>query len=184
MSGELPCIKAGNKHLINKRGNVVFIGYDEHEKARFACLRGTGASFRMDCAGSDKRYGFNMSYSGSGRLYVFEAPIDALSHATLENLITGDKSAWLRDNRLSLGGTSDLALGKYLEMNPNVKEIVMCLDNDDVGREASVSMARKYADMGFHTRIELPTRKDYNEDLLAYEVERVPQSVRSRGYER
>jgi hypothetical protein len=46
----------------------------------------------MDCAGSDKRYGFNMATSGaSDRLYIFESAIDAMSHGSLANATTGDK---------------------------------------------------------------------------------------------
>ena len=145
----------------DNRGNVVFVGFDEQHKPRFASLRGTygDQQFRMDCAGSDKRYGFHMSYSQSERLYIFESPIDAMSHASL----VGE---WRRDNRLSLAGTSDTALPQYLEAHPQTKELVLCLDNDPVGRDASVSIARKYAVLGFVTRIELPQGKDYNEDLL------------------
>ena len=64
----------------DKRGNVIFIGYDENGKARFASLRGTSGDFRGDCAGSDKRYGFTMAYSLSERLYVFESPLCCASH--------------------------------------------------------------------------------------------------------
>ena len=56
----------------DKRNNIVFVGYDEHNKPRFASLRGTYNNFRMDCAGSDKCYGFNMAYMPSERLYIFE----------------------------------------------------------------------------------------------------------------
>jgi len=152
----------------DKRGDIVFIGYDENNTAKFACLRGTytGIKFRMDCAGSDKRYSFNMAYSASEKLYIFEAPIDALAHAALENIIAGNKDAWLNDNRISLGGTSCIALDKYLELNPAAKELVLCLDNDSAGREAAVNMARKYSDKNYYTRIELSKYKDYSDDLI------------------
>ncbi|MFQ8787482.1 hypothetical protein [Ruminococcus sp.] len=48
-------------------------------------------------------------------LFVFEAPIDALSHATLNMRRSKDmgiadwKSSWKRHTRLALGGTSDVA---------------------------------------------------------------------------
>ena len=147
----------------DKRGNVVFVGYDEQNKPRFASLRGTygDCGFRMDCAGSDKRYGFNMAFSQSERLYIFESAIDAMSHASLE------KSAWKQHNRLSLAGTSDTAIPFFLNQHNYTKELVFCLDNDSAGREAAVNMARKYADKGYYTRLELPTRKDFNEDLKA-----------------
>jgi len=107
-----------------------------------------------------------MAYSASEKLYIFEAPIDALAHAALENIIAGNKDAWLNDNRISLGGTSCIALDKYLELNPAAKELVLCLDNDSAGREAAVNMARKYSDKNYYTRIELSKYKDYSDDLI------------------
>jgi hypothetical protein len=150
----------------DKRGNVVFVGHDGQGKARFASLRGTTGDcrFRMDCAGSDKRYGFNMAFSPSERLYVFESPIDAMSHASLENAATG---AWARHSRLSLAGTSDIALPFFLKQHTAVRELVFCLDNDEPGREAAVIMARKYTEIGLQTRLEPPEGKDFNEDLQA-----------------
>ena len=145
----------------DRRGNVVFVGYDEHHKPRFASLRGTygDCGFRMDCAGSDKRYGFNMAFSQSERLYIFESAIDAMSHASL------DKTAWKQHNRLSLAGTSDTAIPFFLNQHKTVKELVFGLDNDNAGREAAVNLARKYAAKGYYTRLELPPKKDFNEDL-------------------
>lgn len=154
----------------DRRGNVVFVGHDEHGKARFASLRGTYGNppFRGDCAGSDKRYSFNMAAcSPSGRLYIFESPIDAMSHASLENAAVGDAGAWKQHSRLSLAGTSDTALPFFLNQHPAVRELVFCLDNDPAGREAAAHMARKYADKGYHTSIILPVGKDFNEDLQA-----------------
>lgn len=149
----------------DKRGNVVFVGYDEKGKPCFASLRGTHGSFRIDCAGSNKQYGFHMTFP-SDRLYVYEAPIDAMSGASIANANAGNNNAWQRDSRLSLSGTSDIALPKYLErFSP--KEVVLCLDNDLAGREAATTLARKYSAKGYNTRIELPQGKDYNIDLLA-----------------
>jgi len=153
----------------DKRRNVVFVGHDEQGKARFACLRGTYGDYRGDCAGSDKRYGFAITACAPfDRLYIFESPIDAMSHASLENAITGDAGAWKQHSRLSLAGTSDTALPFFLNQHPTVKELVFCLDNDLAGRGASVALTRKYLDKGFYARIELPTGKDVNEDLQAH----------------
>ena len=145
----------------DKRGNVVFVGFDEHRKPRFASLRGAGGRFHMDCAGSDKRYGFHMTFSESAPLYIFESPIDAMSHASM----TDD---WKAQNRLSLAGISDVALAKHVELRPGTGWLVFCLDNDPAGREAAALMAKKYADKGYHTQIELPTGKDFNEDLQTH----------------
>lgn len=151
------------------KGNAVFVGYDEQDKPRYATLRGTYTDkpFRMDCVGSDKRYGFCMN-GGSSRLYVFESAIDSLSHATLENRIQGSTGAYRADSRLSLGGTSGLALVHYLQRYSHIKELVFCLDNDDTGRKRAIRLAREYADKGYYTRLELPALKDYNEVLLDY----------------
>jgi hypothetical protein len=154
----------------DKRGNVVFVGHDENGKARFASLRGTHGDcrFRMDCAGSDKRYGFHMgACAPSERLYVFESPIDAMSHASLANAEFGDMTAWEYDRRLSLAGTSDAALLFFLNRHKSVRELVFCLDNDAPGREAAANLAQKYAQMGLQARIQLPQGKDFNEDLQA-----------------
>ena len=155
-----------NKIYADVRNNIVFVGVDENGEPKFASLRGTYGNFRADCAGSDKRYGFCMEYADSDKVFIFESAIDAMSHAHIEVNATKNPSEWRSQNRLSLSGTSDKALQKYLELHPNIKEIIFCFDNDHAGREAAVSMARKYNEKGFITRLELPGHKDFNEDLL------------------
>jgi DNA primase len=129
----------------------------------------------MDCAGSDKRYGFNMAFSQSERLYIFESAIDSMSHASL------DKSAWQQHNRLSLAGTSDTAIPFFLNQHPYTKDLIFCLDNDPAGREAAAVMTKKYADKGYCTRIELPAGKDFNEDLTAYRAAVHNDKFKTRG---
>ena len=101
-----------------------------------------------------------MTFSESATLHIFESPIDAMSHASM----TDD---WKSQNRLSLSGTSDLALAQYLETHPNTKRLVFYLDNDTAGREAAKSLAEKYTARDFYTEIQIPTGKDFNEDLVA-----------------
>ncbi len=180
---EYLCCKRGlDANIVNKliqeeklyedrRGNVVFVGHDKSGKARFASLRGTSddSHFRMDCSGSDKRYSFHMGPSApSDRLYIFESPIDAMSHASLANAENGDKTAWENDRRLSLSGTGDTALASYLNQYEPIRELVFCLDNDEPGRDAASNLAQKYAQIGYITRIQLPQGKDFNEDLQTY----------------
>jgi hypothetical protein len=153
----------------DRRGNVVFVGHDEHGKPRFASLRGTQADFRGDCAGSDKRYGFTMAACApSDRLYIFESPIDAMSHATLAIAEYGDLTAWEHDSRLSLAGTSDTALPFFLNQHKSIRELVFCLDNDTAGQQAAALMGQKYAQRGYTVLNEPPRGKDYNEDLQAH----------------
>ena len=152
----------------DKRGNVVFVGFDERGQARFASLRGTygDSKFRMDCPGSDKRYGFHMTYANTDTLYVFESAIDAMSHASLESSLTSRNDTWRDRNRLSLGGTSDTALSKYLEAYPSTYELILCLDNDPPGRAAASAITKRYRDLGYKSRISSPRGKDVNDDLL------------------
>ena len=155
----------------DKRKNVVFVGKDENNIPRFASLRGTqgDCAFRGDCSGSDKQYSFNMlAVMPSPLLYIFESPIDLMSHASIQKIGT---RAWENTSRLSLSGTSDTAIPLFLSKHSSIKELVFCLDNDTAGREAAVSMARKYTDKGYITRLELPRGKDFNEDLQAYRAQ-------------
>jgi hypothetical protein len=151
----------------DRRGNVVFVGYDEQGKPRFASLRGTQGDFRGDCLGSDKRYGFSVSFSAADQLYIYESPIDLMSMATLENEFKGNSEAWKSRSRLSLSGTTDTAIPFFLNQHRAIREMDFCLDNDTAGREASLNLSRKYAEKGFDVRIEPPYSKDYSEDLQA-----------------
>ena len=151
--------------------NVVFVGYNEEKKAAFACVRGTNTKvqYRGDCDGSDKRYAFSMEGKGSsGKLYVFEAPIDLLSHATMANKITGKEDAWTAHSRISLAGTSDVALEHYLSSHPEVKEIHFVLDNDKAGREAVAKYKPKYEEKGYKVVDHVLKNKDMNDELKAY----------------
>jgi hypothetical protein len=167
-SGIVDALIQEGKLYEDKRGNVVFVGYDDNGKARFASLRGTygDCRFRVDCNGSDKRYGFNITSPTSERLYVYESAIDLMSHASLENMATGEMGAWKKHNRISLSGTSDAALDFFLNKQKKVMELVFSLDNDKAGREAAADMAGKYAGRGYGTRVELPSAKDFNNDLI------------------
>ena len=149
----------------DRRGNVVFVGHDGQGAARFASLRGTQSDFRGDCSGSDKRYGFNAVFAPCERVYLFESPIDLMSHASLVNADTGDTGAWKQHSRLSLAGTSDAALPFFLNQHKEVRELVLCLDNDAPGREAAALIARKYAAKGYTVLIDFPQGKDFNADL-------------------
>lgn len=160
------------------RGNAVFVGFNnENNKPAYAAVRGTftNVKFRGDVAGSDKRYGFAMSAADTAAakanndtIYVFESSIDAMSHATIAALVIGDDTAWQQHNRLALGGTSDNALEHYLEVNSNVKKIVLCLDNDEAGKINADKYIQKYREKGYDVRYRPPSCKDYNEDLAVF----------------
>jgi hypothetical protein len=144
----------------------VFVGRDERGTARFGCMPGIASDLKRDCAGSDKRFSFSIKAKDStrGDMAVFESPIDAISHLCLYPDWEG--------HRLSLGGTSDIALMAFLGRHPNTEHISFCLDVDDAGQQA----VQRIADtLGSDTRFSHITisikppdvGKDYNDALLS-----------------
>lgn len=159
--------------------NCIFCGYDETGQIKYAAMRSVNkdSKFRQDAVGSDKQYGFTMDGT-SDELYVFEAPIDAMSHATLFKLEGLDRKA---DSRIAMGGLSDLSLEHYLKTHPNIKKIHFCLDNDEAGKNRIYgvydeekgkytidSYKKKYENKGYAVSVDLPVTKDYNNDLQTY----------------
>ena len=146
----------------------VFTGTDETGKVRFACMRGIYETLKKDVYGSDKAYSFCLppEQAHSSQVAVFEAPIDALSHATLQEI---DGWKW-NGYRISLGGTSPVALIAFLERHPEIRRVTLHMDNDLGG----LKNARKIRDMlradpkYKHIRVGInpPHQgKDYNEKL-------------------
>jgi hypothetical protein len=162
----------------------VFAGKDGFGNIAFAAMRGIDTDFKQDKAGSDKRFNFHIPAKNpdSRNLAVFEAPIDALSHATFQR-----RNGWNWDgHRLSLGGTSDVALIAFLERNPQIKRITLHLDNDGAGLIAARKIRARLAVGSRFKRIKVsvnPPRggKDYNESLLrTLQIEREQKQSRRR----
>ena len=166
------CLQSGILYEDAKYHNAVFIGNDKTGQAKYAMLRGTvtGSTFKMEQTGSDKSCGFCMRGSGS-TLFVCEAAIDALSVATLRKLGGRD---WQRDSYLSIGGATKsaeklpAALERQLE-DFSFNRVVLCLDNDDIGRTATRNIFRMLTER-FPEKLEIkhctPSEKDFNEQLL------------------
>lgn len=138
--------------------NVVFVGEDINGIPRYAHCRGTADKFRMDVAGSDKSYGF--CYRGKGKeLFVFEAPIDLLSHIALY------PAGWRERSYLSLGGVSTKALERFLSECQDIESIYIATDNDQAGNNAAEKLA-ELIPQGISVYRFLPQAKDWNEDLI------------------
>ncbi|SHJ36401.1 DUF3991 and toprim domain-containing protein [Lutispora thermophila] len=144
--------------------NVVFLGKDKDGNIKHASMRGTlsDKSFKGDCLGSDKKYCFNIK-GRSDTLFVFESAIDLLSHATITKM---KKRDYREDHRLSSGGVSSVALFQYLEDNPGIKNVVLCLDNDEAGEKAKIRIAKELLEKGYEVSEDFPpSGKDWNEYL-------------------
>jgi hypothetical protein len=164
------CIRDGTIYESRDKGKAVcvFVGHDGSGVPRFAHMRGIYEKYHRDADGSDKRFSFSLPAKEptSVDLAVFEAPVDALSHACLFPEFDG--------HRLSLGGTSDVALTAFLARNPHIGEIKLCLDNDEAGRTAArrIQTALAESHPQIIATVEPPGHgKDYN-DLLIHTKQR------------
>lgn len=152
----------------SKEHVCTFVGFDDSGQPRAAFIRSIESDKRRDVSGSDKRYSFcyPAQRPGSKQVAVFEAPIDALSHATMQ-----ERDGWQwNGHRLSLGGTSYVALVSFLERHPEINRVILHLDNDRAGLvNARKIKALLDTDKRFsHIRVSVnpPHRgKDYNQDL-------------------
>lgn len=168
------CIKSGQLYEDGKRHNCVFVGF-ENGMAKYASLRGTlsQSTFVGEVPGSDKRHSFCMPIQATKResLCVFESAIDALSYLSILKRKGKD---WRSANCLSLSGIYrpkadaelklPLALETYLQHNPGIQKIILCLDNDERGREASQALQRSLN--GYEVLDNPPPKgKDYNDYL-------------------
>ena len=142
--------------------NAVFVGLDENGVPRQASKRSTnsyGNSFRITCQGSDTRYSF-AHFGESKRLYVFEAPIDMMSFLTLY------PKDWQKHSCIAMNGVYENAVLTALKNHSNLREIVLCVDNDEGGIEAVDRLRDILHENGYPNVKRLaPEFKDWNECL-------------------
>ena len=143
--------------------NCVFVGLDENGEARHAHLRSTnshGKVFRINMEGSETKHSFHKDGTDAS-LYVFEAPVDLLSHITLY------PAGWLEHSYVACCGTSIQPVLERLRQNPKLDKVYLCLDNDEAGEDACDGMMDTLEDMGYDVERLRPEGKDWNDDLRA-----------------
>ena len=142
--------------------NLVLVGMDRDGAPRQAHIKGIQQrAFRYDAPGSDKAYGFR-HMGGSGPLYVFEAAVDLMSYVSLCS------EDWRQGNYLALNGTAEAALFRTLEEYPEVRGVVLALDNDAGGIEGVMRLTGLLREKGYtDVSVQLPAWKDWNEELKA-----------------
>ncbi len=138
--------------------NCIFVGLDEQGQPRHCHMRSTTGDFKLTVSGSEAAYSFH--HDGEDDLiYVFEAPIDLLAFLTLH------PDSWQKHSYIALCSVSEKALLHRLEVNPNLRRVVLCLDNDTTGRAASERIGSQLRDRGYAVEVMIPERKDWDEDL-------------------
>ena len=153
-----------------KYHNAVFVGTDEEGVPRHAHKRSTnsyGKAFRLNVEGCNPRYSFHHMGTDES-LYVFEAPIDLLSHITLYPY------GWQEHSYVACCGISIQPVLERLRQNPKLDMVYLCLDNDKPGQQAAERIIGKLVEKGIPSEILTPTLKDWNEDLLFTEQEEEP----------
>lgn len=142
--------------------NAVFVGTDENYVPRQASLRSTisfGNAFRITVSGSDTKYSFS-HFGESGKLFVFEAPIDMLSFITLY------QKDWKDYSYIAMNGVYESAVLEALKCHLNLNEIVLCTDNDVGGIDAAERLRDILHENGYSKTFRItPRNKDFNEDL-------------------
>ena len=155
---------------IGEAHNAVFVGRDGDGVARSAFQRGLsslpGSSpFKMDVAGSDAAASFLIRGAGNvDTVVVFEAAIDAISHATICKLAGLDHKS---SDRIALGGTEKtIGLMTYLEANPNIKTVLLAYDEDAGGNSAAEQTSARLEDTRYRIiRLHQKAGKDWNDYL-------------------
>ncbi len=157
------CIQTGRLYESLPYHNCVFVGREASGKPVFASKRGTydlnGSGFKGDAVGSDKNVAFRLPCDPAlDWVAVFEAPIDLMSFCTLHRQV--------RSNAVALCGLYQGPLDTYLRENSHLKRIVLCLDADGPGREATEKFQAEYAEKGYTVSARAPAQgKDWNECL-------------------
>ena len=172
--------------------NLVFIGRDKTGKIRHASYRSANdLKIKGDVTGSDKRYSFHLTGSNRNEVHVFEGAIDALSYLTLVKLEGGD---WREKNVLSLSGIYfsrngigntkiPPALERFIFSAPELKKIVLHLDSDEPGRQATADLKSKLSEN--YEVIDAPPAcgKDFN-DFLCMKKQKLSNLKKERREER
>ena len=141
--------------------NAVFVGEDREGKPRHIHKHSTAAQggFKGNVPGSEPEFSFHW-IGGGDTLFLFEAPIDMLSFISLH------KQHWKSSSYAAACGVSDKVLWQTLRDRPYVRKVCICLDNDEIGQKAARRISKALCDKNICNKILVPTRKDWNEDLL------------------
>ena len=130
------CIKNGLIYEDTKH-NVVFVSKDETGKPAFATRHTslTGSSFKRDVAGSRQDIGWMAGSPAAEKLYICEAPIDALSIMSLRKQqgLPTERASYLA----TCGTGKSAALFTRLKEYPKINEVVLANDSDTAGKEAN-----------------------------------------------
>lgn len=153
--------------------NAVFVGRDRHGEPKSAFQRGLSTlgentTYKRDVSGSDPSAPFCIhGHENAETVIVFEASIDAISHACIYKDAGLDYKLY---DRIALGGTEKtMGLTTYLLTNPTISRVVIAMDEDAGGRAAEHHI-RELLDETQYDIVSLrqSVGKDWNEYLVKW----------------
>lgn len=157
--------------------NLVMVGFDKSNVPHYASMRSmnsSGKAVKVDVTGSDKSYPFVLEgRAGNATVCVFESPVEAMSYWSLCKITSSDR---INFTMISLGGAgTSLSLDRYLKEHPEVRNIVMGLNNDsqefghkiDAGRNGTGRIVETYGN-SYHITKHQPHLNDWNDVLKNY----------------
>lgn len=133
---------------------------------RFGCKRSTGEKrFAIDLKGNDYDECFLVKPTHPSKLnntlIVTEAVIDAMSVMSF----LSDKRDYQGYTYLALTGTNKThSIFNALDKNPGIQTVVLCMDNDEAGRKATLEVSAELQKRGIRI-VDFPAKegKDWNE---------------------
>lgn len=153
--------------------NAVFIGRDAHGEPKSAFQRGLASmgentTYKRDVPGSDPSAAFCLpGREGVETVIVFEASIDAISHACIYK----DAGLNYKDyDRIALGGTEKtVGLTTYLQTHPQISRVVIAMDEDAAGKTADRSIRSLLPEGQYEIISQRQSMgKDWNDYLLRW----------------
>lgn len=183
------CINTGRLYE-DERHNCCFVGFDPQGAPRYAMLRSSdpASTFLREVEGSDKRYSFSLPpQTSSCKLFLFESAIDCLSFAELQRMDSADCKP---DNYLSLSGVYQprkelaetplpIALTQFLKDNPWISHVALCLDNDEAGMKAAMTISALLSEKYTTELLPPEVGKDYNDQLMYRK--KLVMNIKTRG---
>ena len=170
------CIENKILGQTDKYGNCIFLGLDENNEPKSASTRGTydEKPYKGKVANSNTEFAFFIPvaerYKDTAKtLFIFESPIEAMSKASMDKSHPTAGHMWNAVHRLSLDGLSDIAIHKYLENNPGINNINLCLNGDEPGQKGAARIEELLRER-YNNQYKIAYRppegaKDYNEML-------------------
>ena len=158
------CIADGTIYESADYHNAVFVGNDKSGTPKYAALRSTlGSPFKQDASGSDKRYSFRCE----GKDY------------RTQNLLS--LSGVYQPKKELSESKVPIALSTYLKENPQIKTVVLHLDNDKTGRLCTAALTELLKKDYEIVDSPPPVGKDVNDFLMSYLGLSRQKSVRERS---